>query len=104
MVPQVNYGGHDFKQHPCQKPVPVMKWLVNALTKPDEKVVSLFSGVSPCGIAALQLGRKYVGIEINKDYRASLRNDWPLSVLPTANELPFGAFGPIRSCRETAWN
>ena len=69
MVPQVNYGGHDFKQHPCQKPVPVMKWLVNALTKPDEKVVSLFSGVSPCGIAALQLGRKYVGIEINKDYR-----------------------------------
>jgi DNA modification methylase len=69
-VPQINYGGHDFKQHPCQKPVPVMKWLVNALTKPGEKVVSLFSGVSPCGVAALQLGRQYHGVEINKEYRS----------------------------------
>lgn len=68
-VPQSSCGGEDHKQHPCQKPVSVMKWLINALSKPGEKVVSLFSGVSPCGIAALQLGRKYHGIETNKDYR-----------------------------------
>jgi DNA modification methylase/ParB-like chromosome segregation protein Spo0J len=68
-VPQSNYGGDDYKQHPTQKPVSVMKWLINALTEPGETVVSLFSGVSPCGIAALQLGRQYHGIEINKDYR-----------------------------------
>jgi DNA modification methylase len=47
----------------------VMKWLINGLSKPGEKVVSLFSGVSPCGVAALQLGRQYHGIEINKKYR-----------------------------------
>ena len=68
-VPERDFGGHDFKQHPCQKPVSAMKWLINALTKPGEKVVSLFSGVSPCGVAALQLGRQYHGIETNKDYR-----------------------------------
>jgi ParB family chromosome partitioning protein len=69
LVPQVNYGGEDYKQHPTQKPVSVMKWLINALSNHGEKVVSLFSGVAPCGIAAMQLGRQYHGIEINKEYR-----------------------------------
>ncbi len=68
-VPQSNQNGHDLKQHPCQKPVSVMRWLINALTKPGETVASPFCGVSPCGIAAVQLGRKYHGIEINRQYR-----------------------------------
>jgi ParB-like chromosome segregation protein Spo0J len=56
-VPQTNYTGHDLKQHPTQKPVSVMRWLIHALTEPGEKVASVFCGVAPCGIAALQLGR-----------------------------------------------
>lgn len=68
-VPQTNYNGHDLKQHPAQKPVAVMRWLIHALTKPNEKVVSPFCGVAPCGIAAVELGRKYHGIEINRRYR-----------------------------------
>ncbi|QDV37622.1 DNA methylase [Tautonia plasticadhaerens] len=56
-VPQSNYSGEDLKRHPCQKPVSVMRWLIYALTRPGERVISLFSGVSPCGVAALQLGR-----------------------------------------------
>jgi ParB-like chromosome segregation protein Spo0J len=68
-VPQLNYSGHDLKQHPAQKPVSVMRWLVHALSERGEKIVSLFSGVAPCGIAALQLGRRYQGIEINAKYR-----------------------------------
>src|SRR4029077_40815 len=32
-------------------------------------VCSLFSGVSPCGLAAVQLGRKYRGIEQSAEYR-----------------------------------
>ena len=46
-----------------------MRWLINALTEPGEKVVSPFCGVAPCGIAAVQLGRKYHGIEISRKYR-----------------------------------
>jgi len=68
-VPQTTYSGHKLKQHPCQKPVSAMKWLINAMSKPGEKVVSLFSGVSPCGIAALQLGREYHGIEKDQKLR-----------------------------------
>lgn len=68
-VPQTTYSGDDLKQHPCQKPVSVMRWLIHALTLPGERVVSLFCGVAPCGVAALQLGRTYHGIEINPEYR-----------------------------------
>ena len=51
-VPQTKYGGHNLKQHPTQKPVSVMRWLVHALTEPGETVASPFCGVAPCGIAA----------------------------------------------------
>jgi DNA modification methylase len=68
-IPQVNYREHDLKQHPCQKPVSVMRWLIHALTEPGETVASPFCGVAPCGIAATQLGRRYHGIESSANYR-----------------------------------
>lgn len=68
-MPEGNYKGVDLKQHPAQKPLSVMRWLVHALTEPGEMVVSPFCGVAPCGIAAVQLGRRYHGIEIDERYR-----------------------------------
>jgi hypothetical protein len=68
-VPEGNYAGENLKQHPCQKPVTVMRWLIHALSEPGELVCSLFCGVSPCGIAATQLGRRYHGIEASAKYR-----------------------------------
>jgi hypothetical protein len=68
-VPEGNYSGEELKQHPCQKPVPVMRWLINALSEPGAQVVSLFCGVAPCGIAATQLGRRFHGIETDAKYR-----------------------------------
>ena len=68
-LPRNMDNGHAMKQHPCQKPVGVMTWLISAMTEPAEKVVSIFCGVAPCGIAAVQLGRKYHGVEINAKYR-----------------------------------
>lgn len=68
-IPQTVYNGENYRQHPCQKPVSVMRWLIHALSEPDETVCSLFCGVAPCGIAATQLGRRYHGIDIDKKYR-----------------------------------
>ena len=68
-VPESTYKREDYRQHPCQKPVSVMRWLVNALSDPGELVGSLFCGVSPCGVAAVQLGRRYRGIEQSAEYR-----------------------------------
>jgi DNA modification methylase len=68
-IPQTVYKGEDLKQHPCQKPVSTMRWLINALSEPGEQVCSLFCGVAPCGVAAVQLGRRYRGIEQSAEYR-----------------------------------
>ena len=68
-VPETTYLGEDMRQHPCQKPVSVMRWLIHALSEPGELVASNFAGVAPCGVASVQLGRRYHGIEIEPEYR-----------------------------------
>ena len=68
-VPQTGYRGEDLKQHPCQKSSSAMRWLINALSDPGAMVCSLFCGVAPCGVAAVQLGRRYRGIEQSAEYR-----------------------------------
>ena len=67
-VPQSNYGGENLKQHPAQKPVGVLRWLVGLTTRPGEFVVDPFCGSGTTGIAATQLGRRFLGIETNTDY------------------------------------
>ena len=68
-VPQTGYRGEDLKQHPCQKSSSAMRWLINAFSDPGALVCSLFCGVAPCGVAAVQLGRRYRGIEQSAEYR-----------------------------------
>lgn len=67
-TPQSNYTNDKKKKHPAQKPLEVMRWLVNALSEEGELVVDPFAGSGTTGIASVQLQRKFIGIEINPDY------------------------------------
>jgi len=67
-VPQSNFNDAEEKQHPAQKPVAVMRWLVAAATRPNDLVCDPFSGSGTTGIAATKLGRRYHGIETNPEY------------------------------------
>lgn len=67
-VPQSNFTGADCKMHPAQKPLSVMRWLVAATTKAGELVCDPFCGSGTTGIAAVQLGRRFHGIEKDKEY------------------------------------
>jgi len=67
-VPQTNFNGVDMKQHPAQKPLSVMRWLINATTQKGEMVVDPFVGSGTTGVAACQMGRRFHGIEISKEY------------------------------------
>jgi DNA modification methylase len=68
-VPQSNFNDADTKQHPAQKPLSVMRWLVNATTQPGDLIVDPFCGSGTTGIAAIQLKRKFHGIEQDKEFR-----------------------------------
>jgi DNA modification methylase len=54
--------------HPTQKPVKVLNHLVRLATKPGDVIFDPFMGVGSTGVSALQLGRRFIGIEIDTDY------------------------------------
>jgi site-specific DNA-methyltransferase (adenine-specific) len=57
-----------FGKHPTQKPVKLLDRIVRASTKNGEFVFDPFAGSSTTGVAALQDGRKYCGIEAETDF------------------------------------
>lgn len=55
------------KVHPTQKPVPLMEWCLSFL--PDsETILDPFMGSGTTGVACMNLGRKFIGIEIERKY------------------------------------
>lgn len=53
------------KVHPTQKPLPLMEWCVS---KTKGGVLDPFMGSGTTGVAAVKLGRKFTGIEIDPGY------------------------------------
>lgn len=64
----VNTTKDDSGYHPTQKPLNLMKLLIDLTTKKGQLVLDPFMGSGTTCIAAKELQRKYVGIEINKKY------------------------------------
>lgn len=55
--------------HPTQKPIEVMRWCVQqARLKPASSIMDPFMGAGSSGIAALSLGHRFTGIEIDPRY------------------------------------
>ena len=57
----------DGKQHPTQKPLAVMRWCINQAGNP-ETILDPFMGSGTTGVAAIQMGRKFIGIEREPKY------------------------------------
>jgi len=59
--------GHEPRCHPTQKPLGVMKWCLEHL--PDSQtILDPFMGSGTTGVACANLGRKFIGIEIEEKY------------------------------------
>lgn len=54
--------------HPTQKPVSILKKIIKIASNENDVVLDCFNGVGSTGDAALALKRKYIGIEIDKNY------------------------------------
>ena len=55
-------------QHPTQKPVDLMEWLIRSYTNEGDTVIDMFAGSGSTGVAAINTDRRFVGIEMNEDY------------------------------------
>ena len=55
------------KQHPTQKPVPLMEWCIAQAGEPA-LILDPFMGSGTTGVAAANLARKFIGIELEPKY------------------------------------
>lgn len=55
------------RSHPTQKPVPLMRWCIER-SGDAETILDPFMGSGTTGVAAIQLGRKFIGIEREPKY------------------------------------
>lgn len=55
-------------QHPTQKPIELMEYLVREYTKEGDSILDPFMGSGSTGVAAKNLNRKFIGIELDKEY------------------------------------
>jgi DNA modification methylase len=54
--------------HPTQKPLRVLRRLVELASAPGDLVYDPFAGVGSSGVAALELGRRFTGVELDPGY------------------------------------
>ena len=61
------------KSHPTEKPVALMRDLVEASSLPGQVVLDPFCGTGAVGVACRETGRTFIGIEIDPDYAGVAR-------------------------------
>ena len=74
--------GKEKVKHPTQKPVALMEYLIRTYTNPGETVLDFCMGSGTTGVAAKNLGRNFIGIEMDAEYFkiAKERIDQPLAL------------------------
>ena len=65
---QEDMKNKDKRVHPTQKPRGVLRWLIDKYSKKDDIILDPFMGSGTTGVACKELGRDFIGIEINKEY------------------------------------
>lgn len=55
-------------KHPTQKPISILKRMIEMASNEDDIIFDPFMGVGSTGVAALQLNRRFIGFELNPQY------------------------------------
>ena len=63
-----NYVNTKESTHPCERPVGLYKWCIEQVPKQPQTILDPFMGSGTTGVAAIQLGRSFIGIEREPKY------------------------------------
>ena len=64
----LTFASEGRNQHPTQKPVGLMEYLIATYSNPGDLVLDPTMGSGTTGVAARNLGRRFVGIEKNEKF------------------------------------
>ena len=90
-------AGNERLYHPTQKPTALMRWVLTHRWMPEGTILDPFMGSGTTGVACVQTGRNFIGIEIDPIYyaiaekriaEAQLQTRLPLAETPQAEQLP----------------
>lgn len=56
--------------HPTQKPIQLMTWCIELISKPGDTILDPFMGSGTTGVACVKTGRNFIGIELDPGYFA----------------------------------
>jgi len=62
------YYVNDTGLHPTQKPVKLLEYLIKTYTNENDTVLDFTMGSGSTGVACANTGRKFIGIELDKEY------------------------------------
>jgi len=68
-------GGERVKEpkHPAQKPLKVLRHIINIASNAGDTVLDPFMGVGSTGLAALEMDRRFIGFEMDRGYFEAAR-------------------------------
>lgn len=90
-------------KHPAQKPITILKKIIEIASNSNDIIFDPFMGVGSTGVAALDLGRRFIGIELDADYFQAARNRINQSLNKTAQKPPMTkAYQPNNEDETTA--
>lgn len=65
---QENMANKEQRYHPTQKPLPLMKWILNKYAKEGSTIFDPFMGSGTSMVAAKEMGFDYIGCDIDERY------------------------------------
>jgi DNA modification methylase len=68
---------HHLRPHPARMPQEVAEFFVRFLTRKGDLVLDPFAGSNTTGAAAEQLGRRWLSVELNRDYIETSKGRFP---------------------------
>ena len=67
-IHRVRHSSKRIKNHPCQLPVHLIERMILMTTDENDIVLDIFCGGGSAAVASKQMGRRYIGAEIDKEY------------------------------------
>ena len=83
------------KLHPTQKPEALLARVLLAASRPDDLLLDPFCGSGTTGAVARRLGRRFVGVERDRDYAQAAR-----ARIAAVTTLPEPTLAPFMTARE----